>query len=610
MALLELRNIRLAYGGPDLLAGIDLRLQAGERVCLLGRNGSGKTSLLNVAAGLRAPDAGLRVLAKGAKVALLPQDVPAGLSGPVRQAVLAVERAADDWQREAAVDRILAEMQLEAAAEASALSAGQKRRVLLARALSSQPDLLLLDEPTNHLDLPSIAWLEQYLARWRGALLFVTHDRAFLRRFAQRIVELDCGRLLDWTCDYDTWCERKEAWLAAEEDRERAFAKQLAAEEDWLRQGIKARRTRNEGRVRRLAELRRQRAERRQREGEVRLQVNQAQQTGRLVAAMRGLCLSRGGRELVRGLDLTVLRGDRVGIIGPNGAGKTSLLQVLLGDLAPDSGEIVLGTNLQPATFDQLRDTLAADRSVRWNVAEGLESLSIAGRVRHVIGYLEDFLFTPQRAAQPVRSLSGGERNRLLLARLFARPANVLVLDEPTNDLDLETLEILESLLAAYPGTVLLVSHDRQFLDNVVTSMLVFDGQGLVREYVGGYSDWERQTGGWALMGSRPPPRPTASGSSAKQAGTRLAQRATAPAAAPPRRLRWQEARELAALPGRIEELEREQAALYAQLADPVSYRSGGEVIAAAQARLQALASELEIAYTRWTELEERSGPG
>lgn len=614
MALLELRDVHLAYGGPDLLAGVDLRLDAGERVCLLGRNGAGKTSLLDVAAGSRPPDAGERVLARGARVALLPQDVPADLAGTVREVVLAGGGAAAGWQGELAAERILGEMGLDGDADAAALSAGQKRRALLARALCGQPDLLLLDEPTNHLDLPSIAWLERYLDRWAGALLFVTHDRAFLRRFARRIVELDRGRLLDWTCDYETWVRRKEAWLEAEAARHRTFDKQLAAEEGWLRQGIKARRTRNEGRVRRLEELRRERAQRRQREGEVRLRINEVQRTGRLVAAVRGLRLERGGRELVRDLDLTVLRGDRLGIIGPNGAGKTSLLKTLLGELAPTAGTVELGTNLQPAAFDQLRATLAPDRSVRWNVAEGLEMLTIGGRARHVVGYLEDFLFAPDRIEQPVRALSGGERNRLLLARLFARPANLLVLDEPTNDLDLETLDLLEELLGAFPGTVLLVSHDRQFLDDIVTSTLVFDGRGAAREFVGGYTDWERQGGGWATPDD---PRRAEPGT-ARQRRTRgaepLAQTAattsdtvSAPA---PRKLRWQEARELEALPGRIEDLERQQKELYARLADPDLYRGGSVQIAALRATLQALVAELDGAYARWTELEERSGSG
>jgi ATP-binding cassette subfamily F protein uup len=596
LALLELRAIRLAYGGPELLAGVDLRLEPGERVCLCGRNGSGKTSLLSVAAGLQSPDAGERLLARGVRIGLLPQDVPAGLTGPVREVVAGGDAPAD-WQTELDVDRVLAVLQLDGRADASALSAGQLRRVLLARALLGRPELLLLDEPTNHLDLPSITWLEDLLERWSGAMLFVTHDRAFLRRFARRIVELDRGRLIDWTCDYDTWLRRKEALQSAETARRREFDKRLAAEESWLRQGIKARRTRNEGRVRQLAEMRRQRAARRNPEGEVRLQVQAAERSGKLVAAVRGLRLERGGRELVRDLDLTVLRGDRLGIVGPNGAGKTSLLDVLMGRLTPTAGTVALGTNLQAAYFDQLRTTLRADRSVRWNVAEGLETLTLAGRPRHVISYLGDFLFTPERAELPVRSLSGGERNRLLLARLFVRPANVFVLDEPTNDLDLETLELLENLLVELPGTVLVVSHDRQFLDNVVTSLLVLDGRGQARESVGGYLEWERQGAGWRepQPPRQPPPAPR----------TRRDVSAPQP---PARRLRWQEARELEALPGRIEALEREQAALHGQLADPALYRGGKDQVTALSARLTAVAAELASAYARWEELEGLAG--
>ena len=598
MALLELRDLHLAFGGPELLDGVDLRLEAGERVCLIGRNGSGKTTLLEVAAGLRAPDRGERVLTGGARAALLPQDVPADLAGPVREVVAAGAGDGADWQAELEVERILAEMELDGAAEAAALSAGQKRRVLLARALVRRPELLLLDEPTNHLDIPSIAWLESYLARWQGTLFFVTHDRQFLRRFAQRIVELDRGRLADWTCDYDTWLERKEALLEEEEARRREFDKKLAEEEAWVRRGVKARRTRNEGRVRRLQEMRRERADRRQREGEVRLQANEAARSGKLVAEARGLGLERGGRVLFRGLDLRVLRGDRIGIIGPNGAGKTSLLKVLLGELPPTAGEVRTGSNLEVAYFDQLRQSLDLDRSVRWNVAEGQEKVFAGGGTRHVISYLEDFLFTPERAAQPVRSLSGGERNRLLLARLFTRPANVLVLDEPTNDLDLETLELLENLLAEFAGTVLLVSHDRQFLDDVVTSTIGFDGRGGVREFVGGYSDWERQSGGWRREESpRSRPREQDRGG-----------RPGRPATPARRKLSWKEQRELEALPGRIETLEAEQAEIHARLADPELYRGGGEEVAAMQARLESLAAELAAAYERWTELDAVTG--
>ncbi|MEZ4386793.1 MAG: ATP-binding cassette domain-containing protein [Candidatus Krumholzibacteriia bacterium] len=596
MAVLEFRDLSLALGGPLLLDAVNLRLEPGERACLIGRNGSGKSTLLKVAAGLQAPDAGGLVLARGARVALLPQDVPQGLVGRVRDVVAGGADEADAWRVDVEVDRVLAEVDLDGEADADRLSAGQTRRLLLARALVRRPDLLLLDEPTNHLDIPSILWLEDLLERWAGTLLFVTHDREFLRRFARRVIEIDRGRLVDWTCDYDTWEQRKEALLQVEEDQRREFDRRLAEEEAWIRRGIRARRTRNEGRVRRLEAMRDERAERRQRDGTVRLQANEAERTGKLVAEARGLSLARGGKPLFVDLDLTVLRGDRIGIIGPNGAGKTSLLQVLLGELAADRGDLRLGTNLQVAYFDQLRRTLDPDQSVRWNVAEGQEKVLVGGQQRHVISYLEDFLFSPDRAGQPVRSLSGGERNRLLLARLFTRPANVLVLDEPTNDLDLETVELLENLLAEFEGTVLLVSHDRSFLDEVVTSTLVFDGRGKVQEYVGGYADWVRQTGGWPR-----PDRPRR-------------ERAERPAAPPPppaqRKLKWKEARELEELPARIEALEAEQATLHTALADPALYRTDGDAVVRHRERLAVVAAELTAVYARWEELEDIAGSG
>lgn len=599
MALLELSDIGLAFGGPLLLDGVNLRLEPGERVCLIGRNGAGKSTLLQVAAGIRPPDTGKRIVPRGIRVALLPQDVPRDLAGTVREAVI-VGAGGDDeddrWQIDLDVDRVLTEVGLDPDSESDALSAGQTRRLLLARALARRPDLLLLDEPTNHLDIPSIVWLEDVLSRWSGTLLFVTHDRDFVRRHARRIVELDRSKLVDWTCDFDTWLGRKEALLSEEEARHREFDKRLAVEETWIRRGTKARRTRNEGRVRRLETMRRERADRRRREGDVRMQVNEAARSGKLVAEGRGLTLSRGGRCLFRDLDLTIMRGDRVGVIGPNGAGKTSLLQILLGELAPDDGELRVGTNLQPAYFDQLRHTLDPDRSVRWNVAEGQDKVEVDGRPRHVVSYLADFLFSPERAAQPVQSLSGGERNRLLLARLFTQPANVLVLDEPTNDLDLETLELLENLLAEFSGTVLLVSHDRAFLDDVVTSTLVFDGQGGVKEFVGGYSDWMRQTGGWARGRTRSSPsdeRPSKGRRDPME-----------------RKLKWKEQRELESLPAVIEGLEAEQARIHAALADPELYKGDGSQVTEHRDRLAAVEVELATVYARWEELEDIAGSG
>jgi len=594
MALLEFRDLSLAFGGAPLLDAVNLRLEAGERACLIGRNGAGKSSLLKVAAGLQAPDRGECYLAKGARVALLTQEVPRDLTGTVRDAVLAGTADPGEWQADLDVDRVLAEVGIDGDAAADRLSAGQTRRLLLARALVCKPDLLLLDEPTNHLDIPSILWLEDMLRRWQGTLLFVTHDRDFTRRFAQRIIEIDRGALMDWTCGFDTWVQRKEALLTTEEDQRREFDKQLAVEEAWIRRGTRARRTRNEGRVRRLEAMRLERAQRRHRAGEVRMQGNEAERSGKLVAEARGLTLARGGKTLFEGLDLTIMRGDRIGVIGPNGAGKTSLLQVLLGELAADAGQVRQGTNLQVAYFDQLRHTLDPERSVRWNVAEGQDKVTVGGHSRHVISYLADFLFTSERANQPVRSLSGGERNRLLLARLFTRPANVFVLDEPTNDLDLETLDLLENLVAEFEGTVLTVSHDRAFLDHVVTSTLVFDGDGNVREFVGGYADWVRQSGGWSRE-----PRPRKDAPASKP---------SAPTAGTVRKLKWKEERELEALPARIEELETEQARLHGLLADPELYRGDGAEVARIREDLGQVEADLETVYTRWEELENIAG--
>jgi len=594
MALLEFRDLSLAFGGAPLLDAVNLRLEAGERACLIGRNGAGKSSLLKVAAGLQAPDRGECYLAKGARVALLTQEVPRDLTGTVRDAVLAGAADPGEWQADLDVDRVLAEVGIDGDAAADRLSAGQTRRLLLARALVCKPDLLLLDEPTNHLDIPSILWLEEMLRRWQGTLLFVTHDRDFTRRFAQRIIEIDRGALMDWTCGFDTWVQRKESLLTTEEDQRREFDKQLAVEEAWIRRGTRARRTRNEGRVRRLEAMRQERAQRRHRAGEVRMQGNEAERSGKLVAEARGLKLARGGKTLFENLDLTIMRGDRIGVIGPNGAGKTSLLQVLLGELAADAGQVRQGTNLQVAYFDQLRHTLDPERSVRWNVAEGQDKVTVGGHARHVISYLADFLFTSERANQPVRSLSGGERNRLLLARLFTRPANVFVLDEPTNDLDLETLDLLENLVAEFEGTVLTVSHDRTFLDHVVTSTLVFDGDGNVREFVGGYADWVRQSGGWNRESK---PRKDAP-----------ARKPSAPTGGAVRKLKWKEERELEALPARIEELETEQARLHGLLADPELYKGDGVEVARIREDLGQVEADLETVYTRWEELENIAG--
>ncbi len=529
MPLLTLDRLSLAFGHLPLLDDAIAQIDAGERVCVLGRNGSGKSTLLRLLSGEQAPDAGSVWRQPNLRVARLDQDVPLsehlpvfdvvarGLGG-ISALVTAYHQAAvavahdpspaalellgrrqhdleerDGWRVEQRVEMVLSRLSLPADVIVDTLSGGWRRRVLLARALVAEPDLLLLDEPTNHLDIDAISWLEDFLAGYAGAVVFVTHDRVFLQRLATRIVELDRGRLTSWPGDYATFLRKKEEWLANEATAQEKFDRRLAAEEVWVRQGIKARRTRNEGRVRALEAMRAERAARREQPGTMRLQVGAAEASGRLVFEARDITKSFGGPAVVAGFSTRIMRGDRVGLIGPNGAGKTTLLRLLLGELEADSGTVRTGANVQVAYYDQQREQLDPDATVFDTVGEGNSTVTINGRPRHVNGYLADFLFPPERARSPVRALSGGERNRLLLARLFTRPANVLVLDEPTNDLDLESLELLEAQLAEFAGTLLLVSHDREFLDNAVTSTLVFEGGGWVREYVGGYGDWVRQ---------------------------------------------------------------------------------------------------------------------
>jgi ATP-binding cassette subfamily F protein uup len=496
--------------------------------------------------------------------------------------------AAGAWEMQSRVDTVLEHLGLDADVPFHLLSGGRKRQVLLARALVRQPDVLLLDEPTNHLDVEAIEWMEEFLIDRGTTLLFVTHDRAFLRRVATRIVELDRGRLVDWGTDYDTYLQRKEAALASEAKEWAEFDRKLAKEEVWIRTGIQARRTRNEGRVRSLEALRVERGERRERTGTVKLQAQEAERSGRLVVEAKGVSFSRGDRSIVRDLTTTITRGDRVGLIGPNGSGKTTLLRLLLGELPPDTGSIRLGTNLEVAYFDQLREQLDPERSVFDSIADGADFVEIGGNRKHVTGYLQDFLFPPDRARTPVRALSGGERNRLLLARLFTRSFNLLVLDEPTNDLDIETLDLLEELLLDFSGTLLVVSHDRAFLDNVVTSTLVFEGGGRVGDYVGGYADWVRQR--QPALGA--PPRP-----------------APKPAPVPPQKkqkkkgLSFTEMQELAALPERIDALEREREQVYESLADPAVARDGAAIVGT-KARIAALESQIGELTGRWEALE------
>lgn len=598
MALIGMRDVSVSFGGPLLLDHVNFQLESKERVCLLGRNGTGKTTLMRLLVGELFPDDGEVVYQQGIRSAFLPQEVPEGLSGSVLDIVAEGLDGTGGFLVEAGrkrnqVEKTLSRMELNPGERFETLSAGLKRRVMLARGLVSDPDVLLLDEPTNHLDIEAIRWMEDFLQRWEGTLLFVSHDRMFLRKIATRTVELDRGRLVDWACDYDSFQERKTAALAAEAGQWERFDKKLAAEEVWIRQGIKARRTRNEGRVRELEKLREIRRARREVTGTVRMSVQEAARSGKLVIDAEGLSFGYGEGELViRDFSTTIMRGDRTGIIGPNGSGKTTLLRLLLGDLPARSGTVRHGVKLEIAYFDQLRAQLDESKSVLDNVADGNDTIIFNGRPRHIMGYMQDFLFSPERARSPVSTLSGGERNRLLLARLFIKPSNLLVMDEPTNDLDIETLELLEELLLDYPGTVLLVSHDRAFLNNVVTSTLVLEGEGRVGEFVGGYDDWLRQSR------KSEPVQEKAVGKQERQRPRRENQ---------PKNLSFKEQRELESLPERIEALEGEQEELYERLADPSFYQQAGTEVAGVKARLEELKQEITEAYSRWDELETKA---
>jgi ABC transport system ATP-binding/permease protein len=593
MPLVTLRDLRIGFRGPPLLDGVSCLIEPGQRIGLLGRNGSGKTTLLRMLVGEVEPDGGEIVLASGTKVAILQQDVPQDVDGTIHDVVaegLAIEGhdPTTAWKREHAVEQILSRMALPPDVEFGTLSSGMKRRVLLARALASSPDLLLLDEPTNHLDVEAITWLEDFLSRSSVTLLFVTHDRMFLRKLSNRILEIDRGRLFDWSCDYDTFLKRKEAALEAEEKQNSLFDKKLAEEEVWIRKGVEARRTRNMGRVRALEQLRRERRDRRTLDGAAKIVVQNAAASGVLVAEVKNVSFAYDERPIFRDFSTVITRGDKLGVIGPNGAGKTTLLRVLLGQLPPQSGTVRLGTNLQIAYFDQLRRVLDEEKSVQENVGDGSDAIWIEGKSRHIIGYLQDFLFNAERARTPVKILSGGERNRVLLAKLFAKPANVIVLDEPTNDLDAETLELLEERLGQFEGTVLVVSHDRAFLNNVVTSTLVFEPDGL-KEYAGGYDDYLRQraerTAPVVETPKPPAPRPAKEKDPTK------------------RKLTFKENQEFQSLVTEIERLETEIAALHAEMAEPGFYQQPGDVIAREQGRLKTAGKRLDAAMLRWEEL-------
>jgi ATP-binding cassette subfamily F protein uup len=595
VALISCQDLRVLYGDRPLLDGADLQIEQGERIGLVGRNGEGKSTLLEILAGEVEPEAGAVVRAPSLRVALLPQQVPGGLTGTVEELIRSGIQEASESDHP--IQRLCSVLQLDCEQPFYSLSGGQKRRALLGRALAAEPDLLLLDEPTNHLDLDSIEWLEGFLARLRGSLLFVTHDRSFLQSLSTRILELDRGRLTSWNCDYPTYLRRKEALLDSEERGLVLFEKKLAKEEEWIRQGIKARRTRNEGRVRALKELRSQREQLRQRVGQVSMSIQEAERSGARVIVTDHLTFGYEGPPIVKDLSTTIYRGDKVGIMGPNGCGKTTLLSLLLGDLAPDEGRVHHGLALKVSHFDQHREALDESRTVAENVEMGSDFLIMDGKKRHVLSYLRDFLFSAERAKEPVGNLSGGERNRLLLARLFVRPANVLVLDEPTNDLDTETLELLEARLVEFKGTVLVVSHDRTFLDNLCTSTLVFEGQGLVKEYVGGYSDWQRTLqaqGRWDQKRGRKE-RKAPSGSRKVKDPARVD------------RLSFQETREWEGLPARIEEMEKELETLHERMAQADFFKSDPEVIRDVTSRSQVLPREIEAAFQRWAELDERA---
>jgi ATP-binding cassette subfamily F protein uup len=629
--LITLSNVTLAFGHLPLLDNASLAIGEGDRIAVLGRNGEGKSTLLKVLSGDLPPDAGVVWRAPGLRVARLAQDaealdstpaatvfdaVAAGL-GELRDLVSAYHRAAadvahgagtaaienlgrlqheleerDGWRVEQRVETVIERLGLDADAAVASLSGGWRRRVLLAQALVSEPTLLLLDEPTNHLDLSAIVWLEEVLAEYPGAVVVVTHDRAFLQRVANRIIELDRGRVTSWPGDYRTFLEKKEAWLANEGLANEKFDQKLAAEEAWLRRGVKARRTRDEGRVKRLMAMRDERAARRSQAGTVRLDLSGADRSGHVVFEAEAISKSFGPRVVVREFSTRVMRGDRIGLVGPNGVGKTTLLRMLVGELAPDSGTVERGTNVEVAYFDQQRAQLDPDRTVVDTVGDGNDRVTVGGRTRHVFGYLEDFLFPPERAQAKVKMLSGGERNRLLLARLLTRPANVLILDEPTNDLDLETLSVLEAELVEFPGTILVVSHDRVFLENVVTSTWLFTGDGRIEEHVG--TDFDR----WSRAASPPSPTEPASTPAPVPARDRAVDSTRAP------KLSYKEQRELDALPARIDALEAEARALEARIAAPDFYKEPAASIKDALARAEALKFEVEALYARWQELD------
>ncbi len=626
MAIVSLQDIKIAFGGPELIDGVTLNMEAGERVCLVGRNGAGKSTLVKIIGRELLPDSGEVIYSQGLRVASLPQEVPHDLSGSIfdvvseglgkivnviseyssishrlvsdhnEELLIQLERLQHEieseggWQLQQRVETVLSMLKLDADVNlpVAELSGGQKRRVLLARALVNQPDLLLLDEPTNHLDIESIRWLEDFLRAYKGAILFITHDRKFLQSVATRIIELDRGKISDWPGDYSTYLKRKQAQLDAEATHNALFDKKLAQEEAWVRQGIKARRTRNEGRVRALKEMRQERSIRRELSGSAKMNFNKSEKSGKIVLEAKGIGCTFDGRKLIDNFSTVIIRGDKIGIIGPNGSGKTTLINILLSNMVQHEGSVYRGANLEIAYFDQHRAQLDDEKSVMDNVSDS-EYVTVNGIKKHVIGYLQDFLFPPDRARTSVKVLSGGERNRLLLAKLFTQPSNVIVMDEPTNDLDIDTLELLEEMLMEYKGTVLLVSHDREFLNNIVTSTIVCEGGGKLGEYVGGYDDWLRQRIPDAANQKIKIPRQK----KPRQKKER------------PRKLTFKENKELETLPGIIESMEAEHNRLYKKLSNPEFYKTDGSKVAEINLQIEKLEKEIADTYDRWTLLEQ-----
>lgn len=625
MALVTLQDIYLSYGQPALIDGINLSIERGERVCMIGRNGAGKSTLLNILTGKIIPDEGVVKTTDGVKIAQLEQAVPTDTQGSVYEVIahglgkegelaqtyyrLSTEVASnptkknmaeleacqaeldliDGWDVNSRVEAIITKMGLDASTDIADLSGGYKRRVLLARALVSEPDLLVLDEPTNHLDIEAIQWLESFLKKWEAALLFISHDRQFMDNLATRFIEIDRGKVMEFNCNYNTYLKRKKEMLETEDKHNALFDKRLSQEEAWIREGIKARRTRNEGRVRALEAMRVEFSERRKHQGKAKLNVVQAEKSGKIVVEARNINFvfesDPEKKPIVKDFSTLIQRGDKIGLIGGNGSGKTTLIKLLQGELAPSTGKIKIGTNLNIAYFDQYRSALNEEKTVQDNVSGGRDMLDIGGKSRHVVSYLRDFLFTPERCRQPVKVLSGGERNRLLLAKLFTQPSNMLILDEPTNDLDIDTLDLLEELLIEYKGTIILVSHDRAFINNVVTSTLAFEGKGAFNHYVGGYNDWLRQRTQQLNHAGKP-----------KKADPRIKKKAT--------KLSYKDQRELDGLPDQIEKLEIEIADISQQMSEPDFFKGAREQVQKIENRLLELQNQLSYCYERWEILE------